>query len=43
MGYTPTRQRAGPEEFLEGYKGYLEADAYGGYDALFVKSCTRVD
>ena len=36
MGYAPTRQRAGPEKFLEGYKGYLEADAYGGYDALFV-------
>ena len=34
--YTPTRQRAGPEKFLKGYKGYLQADAYGGYDAFFV-------
>ena len=34
--YTPTRQRAGPEKFLEGYKGYLQADAYGGYDAFFI-------
>lgn len=33
--YTPTRERAGPEKFLEGYRGYLQADAYGGYDAFF--------
>jgi transposase len=33
--YTATRERAGPEEFLQGYRGYLQADAYGGYDAFF--------
>jgi transposase len=33
--YTPTRERAGPEKFLQGYRGYLQADAYGGYDAFF--------
>jgi transposase len=33
--YTATRGRAGPEEFLKGYRGYLQADAYGGYDAFF--------
>lgn len=33
--YTPTRARAGPEKFLEEYRGYLQADAYGGYDAFF--------
>ncbi len=33
--YTATRERAGPEAFLAGYRGYLQADAYGGYDALF--------
>jgi transposase len=33
--YTQTRARAGPEKFLEGYGGYLQADAYAGYDALF--------
>lgn len=33
--YTATRQRAGPEEFLQGYRGHLQADAYGGYDAFF--------
>jgi transposase len=33
--YTKTRERAGPEKFLAGYRGYLQADAYGGYDAFF--------
>ncbi len=33
--YTATRERAGPEEFLKGYRGYLQADAYGGYAAFF--------
>jgi len=26
--YTTTRGRAGPEAFLKGYRGYLQADAY---------------
>src|SRR5215469_17882711 len=33
--YTPTRERSGPGKFLEGYRGYLQADAYAGYDAFF--------
>ena len=33
--YTATRERAGPEQFLKGYRGYLQADAYGGYDSFF--------
>jgi hypothetical protein len=33
--YTATRERAGPEEFLKGYRGHLQADAYAGYDAFF--------
>lgn len=33
--YTPTRERAGPAKFLEGYKGFLQADAYSVYDAFF--------
>ena len=33
--YTPTRERAGPEEFLKNYGGFLQADAYSGYDKLF--------
>jgi transposase len=33
--YTPTRERAGPEKFLENYRGYLQADAYVAYDSFF--------
>ena len=33
--YTPTRQRAGPEQFLKSYRGYLQADAYVAYDSFF--------
>ncbi len=33
--YTPTHSRAGPLEFLAGFRGYLQADAYAGYDALY--------
>ncbi len=33
--YTPTRERAGPDKFLGDYRGYLQADAYAGYDAFF--------
>ena len=36
--YTATRERAGPEQFLKRYRGYLQADAYGGYDAFFKDS-----
>jgi len=33
--YTATRKRAGPERFLKEYRGYLQADAYAGYDGLY--------
>lgn len=33
--YTPTRERAGPEQFLNKYKGYLQVDAYPAYDKFF--------
>jgi transposase len=33
--YTQTRKRAGPEAFLEHFSGYLQADAYAGYDELY--------
>ena len=35
--FTTDRSRAGPQEFLRDYQGYLQADAYGGYDAHFGK------
>jgi transposase len=33
--YTPNREQAGPQRFLANYLGYLQADAYAGYDALY--------
>jgi hypothetical protein len=33
--YTDSRSRDGPLAFLEGYRGYLQADAYAGYDEVF--------
>jgi len=35
--YTPNRCREGPVEFLGDYSGYIQADAYSGYDAVFEK------
>jgi transposase len=35
--YTPDRTRVGPQRFLADYKGYLQADAYGGYDGVYHK------
>ena len=33
--YTPNRKRDGPARVLEEYEGYLQADAYGGYDGIY--------
>jgi len=33
--YTPSRKRDGPQTWLAGYQGYLQADAYGGYDGIY--------
>jgi len=33
--YTPDRSRAGPAAWLSQYQGYLQADAYGGYDGIY--------
>jgi transposase len=35
LDYTPTRGGDGPAKFLNGYEGYLQADAYVVYDAFF--------
>ena len=35
--YTPTHSRDGPIAFLGDYSGYVQADAYKGYDAFFEK------
>lgn len=33
--YTDSRRRDGPESFLKGYRGYLQADAFSGYDRIY--------
>lgn len=33
--FTTTRERDGPVKFLAGYQGYLQADAYSGYDCIY--------
>ncbi|MBV9381553.1 MAG: IS66 family transposase [Streptosporangiaceae bacterium] len=34
--FTVTRQRDGPQTFLANYSGYLQADAFSGYDGLYL-------
>ena len=36
--FTMSRARDGPAAFLNGYRGFLQADAYGGYDGIFLGS-----
>ena len=36
--FTTDRSRAGPQQFLGFFKGYLQADAYGGYDGIYSSS-----
>ena len=40
--FTNRRTRAGPTSFLESYSGYLHADAYTGYDAMFLDAGSGV-
>jgi len=40
--YTPNHSRDGPAQFLKNYSGYLQADAYGGYDGIYVGSQGRI-
>ncbi|MGH7186728.1 MAG: IS66 family transposase, partial [Pseudomonadota bacterium] len=35
---TEDRCRDGPAKFLQGFQGYLQCDAYAGYDDIFAKS-----
>jgi transposase len=39
---TPSRSRDGPQTFLAGFKGYVQADAFGGYDGLYATGATEV-
>lgn len=40
--YTPNHKRDGPQKFLKDYEGVLQADAFGGYDGIFLKSNGRI-
>ncbi len=40
--YTPTHQRDGPAAFLQNYRGYLQADAFNGYDGIYLESQGRI-
>jgi transposase len=40
--YTPTHQRDGPVAFLKDYRGYLQADAFNGYDGIYLESQGRI-
>ena len=40
--FTTTRQRDGPSKFLSGFEGYLQADAYGGYDGIYLDSGGKI-
>jgi transposase len=39
--FTLSRNRDGPREFLNNYSGYLQADAYGGYDGLYLSGAIK--
>jgi transposase len=40
--YTATHQRDGPAAFLKDYRGYLQADAFNGYDGIYLQSQGRI-
>ena len=40
--FTLSRSRDGPQSFLQDFRGYLHADAYGGYDAIYLRSNNQI-
>jgi transposase len=40
--YTPNHTRDGPAAFLKDYRGYLQADAFNGYDGIYLASHGRI-
>jgi len=40
--YTPDRTRAGPAAWLDKFTGYLQADAFTGYDGIYLDSEGRI-
>ena len=41
--FTNSRRRDGPARFLKGFSGYLHADAFTGYDAIYLDPCSSID
>ena len=39
--YTASRRRDGPVEFLKDFTGYLQADAYGGYEGIYAAGAVK--
>jgi transposase len=39
--YTKSRKRDGPLNFLSDYKGYLQADAFKGYDCIYASGAVK--
>ena len=40
--FTRDRSRDGPKRFLEGFAGYLQADAYSAYDGIYLGSAGKI-
>jgi transposase len=40
--FTTSRERDGPAEYLKDYRGFLQADAYGGYDGIYLDSGGKI-
>ncbi len=40
--FTMSRGRDGPQSFLQNFRGYLHADAYAGYDGVFLGSGSEI-
>lgn len=40
--FSMSRSRDGPQEFLQDFRGYLHADAYAGYDAIYLGSDNEI-
>jgi len=40
--FTTSHQRAGPAKFLKEYCGYVQADAFNGYDGIYLESLGRI-
>lgn len=40
--FTMSRSRDGPQRFLQAFRGYLHADAYAGYDAIYLGSGNEI-